>query len=460
MVLELSTIDPAWAWTPYAPDDKRPWSRRQAAHLYRRAGFGAPTDVLDAAVKLGPAAAVERLFTPASGAAAEEFESTSDMLARGTVATGDRDRLAPWWLHRMRNTPDVLLEKLTLFWHGHFATSADKVEKTGLMMAQNDLLRRHARGKFADMVKAVSRDPAMLIYLDSTTNRRIRPNENYARELLELFCLGVGNYTEADIKEVARAFTGWEVRGDRWGFNAIQHDSGTKSFLGRSGNFDGDGAVDVVLAHPAAPRFIARKLIRYFVFDEPAAPDALVEPVARQLRDGEFEIGPVVRQILSSNLIFSDFAVGRKVRSPVELGVGLMRALGATGNMVKLAIGLADLGQALFQPPNVKGWDGGRTWINSASLLGRANLVRRTLQASETNFGEGGLEAAAERAGATSAEQTVDWLLGLLVAVPVPAAARAGLVELMDAKQGPTDRGRRIAEVIHVMATMPEFQLA
>src|SRR5687767_4959895 len=206
---DLRSIDARWAWAPYEPAGPGGWSRRLAAHLYRRAGFSAGSAELDEAVKLGPALAVERLFRPEGGGAASEFEQTSEMLAARTAATGDPQQLAAWWLHRMRNTPDPLREKLTLFWHGHFATSAAKVEKPALMLAQNEMLRRHSAGRFGEMVKSVSRDPAMLIYLDSTSNRRIRPNENYARELLELFCLGVGNYTEADIKELARAFTGW-----------------------------------------------------------------------------------------------------------------------------------------------------------------------------------------------------------------------------------------------------------
>lgn len=460
MARPLSSIDPTWAWAPFEPTADHPWTRRLAAHLYRRAGFGATDAELNAAAKLGPAGAVERLCNPPFDASATEFERTSQMLARRTAFTGDSQQLAAWWLHRMRNTPDPLREKLTLFWHGHFATSAAKVEKPALMLAQNRLLRRHAAGKFEEMVKAISRDPAMLIYLDSTSNRRIRPNENYARELLELFCLGAGNYTEAEIKEVARAFTGWEVRGDRWAFNRIQHDAGTKSFLGRGGNFGGDEAVKVVLDSPAAPRFIARKLIRYFIFDEPTAPDALVEPVARHLRETDFEIGPAVKRMLGSGLFFSEYAVGRKVRSPVELGMGLLRSLGATSNLVKLAAALGTLGQSLFHPPNVKGWDGGRTWINSSSLLGRANFVRGLLLAGETRFGDGGLESAAARVGATTAEQTVDWLADLLAAAAMPRDARGTLIRLLDDQTGPSDRGRRIAEVIHVMATTPEFQLS
>ena len=454
-----ANIDPDWAWAPYGPDAERPWTKRLAAHLYRRAGFSATSGQLDAALSAGANATIEALCTPASSSASADFDRAVATLAERTAAGGNPQQLSAWWLYRMAGTHDPLLEKLTLFWHGHFATSAAKVDKPRLMLAQNELFRRHARGKFEAMVKGVSRDPAMLIYLDSTSNRRIRPNENYARELLELFCLGVGNYTEKDIKEVARAFTGSEVRADKFAFNSIQHDTGTKTFFGRSGNFDGDQAVRVVLDQPAAAQFIARKLIRFFAFDEPTPSDAVVEPLAKKLRETDFEIRPAVRMLFGSNLFFSEHAVGRKVRSPVELCVGLLRALGGTTNLVKAAQGLSELGQALFFPPNVKGWDGGRAWINSSTLLGRANFVRRLLLAGETKFA-GGLASVADAAGATSPPQTVDWLLELLVAVPVPAGARDALVALAADPNGPSDRGRRIVELVHAIATLPEFHLA
>ena len=461
MTTDLSQLDASWAWAAYEPSTDRPWSRRLAAHLHRRAGFGANNDELDQSLALGAAASIHKLCNPSPPSA--EFQSTSAMLAQRTIAAGNVQQLAAWWLYRMLNTPDPLLEKLTLFWHGHFATSAAKVDKAQMMLDQNQMLRRHALGKFEDMVRAVSRDPAMLIYLDSTTNRRIRPNENYARELMELFTLGVGNYTEKDVKEVARAFTGWEVLGDQFVFNRAQHDPGVKSILGRTGNFDGDDAVRVVLDNPAASRFIARKLIRFFVFEEPDAPESLVEPIARDFRDQEFRIGPVVRRILGSNLFFSNYAIGRKVRSPVELGVGLLRALGATTNLIKLAQGLADLGQSLFHPPNVKGWDGGRTWINSSALLSRANLVRQLLLAPETRYDKpsgADLAAAADRAGANTPANTVDWLLELLVAVPVAPAAREAIVQFAGDHDGSADRSRQIIDVIHAISALPEFQLA
>jgi uncharacterized protein (DUF1800 family) len=465
---QLHSLDADWAWSAYEPAGQRPWSRRLAAHLYRRAAFSATWAELAQSVEDGPAKTLDRLFTPGvpgGDGDGGEFAQTIAALADRAVASGNPQQLAAWWLYRMVNTPDPLLEKLTLFWHGHFATSIAKVNNLRMMLDQNELLRGKGPGKFQLLVGAISRDPAMLVYLDSATNRRIHPNENYGRELMELFCLGVGNYTERDIKEVARAFTGWEVLGEQFHFNSAQHDTRPKTILGSTGNFDGDDALRIILAQPAAPRFIARKLIRYFVFDEPGGadlPEALVEPVARDLREHDLEIAPVVRRVLASNLFFSDHAVGRKVRSPVDLGVGLCRALEMSTSLVKLGQGLSDLGQGLFYPPNVKGWDGGRAWINSASLLGRANLVRQTLQAGETSFDKSGgsLAGAADRAGAATPEQTVGWLCDLLLAVDPPQDVRASLVRIADgADGGPADRGQRIAQAIRVMSALPEFQL-
>jgi uncharacterized protein (DUF1800 family) len=456
---ELEKLDPTWAWAAYRPDDGRPWSRKLAAHLYRRAGFGADFATLDEAAKTGPEATIARLCEPP--ARSPEFDKTITALADRIVAGGNAQSLGAWWLYRIRDTADPLSEKLTIFWHGHFATSAKKVDKPRMMLDQNSLLRKYGNGKFQELVRLISRDPAMLIYLDSTSNRRIHPNENYGRELMELFCLGVGNYTEKDVKEVARAFTGWEVISDQFQFNTSQHDTADKTFLGQTGNFDGNDAIRIILDQPAASRFIARKLIRFFVFDEPTASDALIEPIARGLRDNGFHIGQTVRQILGSNLFFSDNAIGKKLRSPVEMGMGLLVALGATTNLVSLNQTTTDLGQGLFFPPNVKGWDGGRAWINSSTLLGRANLVAHILTARETSFSRAGgsLAAVADRAGAKSPEQTVGWLLELLVAVPIPKESREALLSLAGGAGTPDDRGTRIANVIRAMGTLPEFQL-
>jgi uncharacterized protein (DUF1800 family) len=346
---------------------------------------------------------------------------------------------------------------MTLFWHGHFATSAAKVEDAILMLNQNRLLRQHALGEFETLVQGISQDPAMLIYLDSTTNRKAHPNENYAREIMELFCLGEGSYTERNIQELARCFTGWQVRRKKYRFNRYQHDFDGKTFFGRTGEFGGKDAVRIVLDQPAAPRFIAKKLIRYLVFDEPAPSTALVEPLARQLRDIDFQIGPVVQRILGSQLFFSEHAMARKIRSPVELACGLLRSLEGTTNTYRLAEQLADLGQAVYFPPNVKGWDGGRTWINSSTLIGRANIVFELLQSDKTRFANGTLADLMESHGIEGPRATVDWLHQLLFAVPLPGGARDRITQLFNSNDG--DPSQRIARVIHAMSTLPEFQL-
>lgn len=400
-------------WEPYVPDADRPWDLKRAAHLYRRAGFGATRAELDEALRGTPAEAVDRLT-----AAEEDFEPMGR-----TVASGDDPRrLAGWWLYAMTRTRAPLRERATLFWHGHFATSAAKVAVARLMFEQNLLLRRRALGDFAAMVQEISRDPAMLVYLDSAVNRRAHPNENYARELMELFCLGEGNYTEKDIREIARCFTGWEVVRDRFKFNRSHHDEGAKSFLGQSGRFGGEDAVRIVLEQPSASRFIAARLARFFVSDESVP----IEPLAVELRESGWDVGRVVGRILRSNLFFD--SIGRKIRSPVEMVVGLLRALEGSTDLQVVADDLERLGQGLFHPPSVKGWDGGRTWINSSTLLGRANLVHRIVTSEKTRLGD-----------VTAAD-----LEGLLLAVPLP-----------DGVSLPGD----LREAVHRLSVLPEFHL-
>lgn len=443
------------AWTPYEPDRRNPWDRRRAAHLFRRAGFAANARQLDAAAKREPADLIKELISPPK--ATESYRQEIGDLARSVLAGNDPKSLAAWWCYRLIGTPHQLLEKMTLFWHGHFATSADKVQDARLMFQQNELLRRHALGDFAALVQKISRDPAMLIYLDSVTNRKTHPNENFARELMELFCLGEGNYTEKDVLELARCFTGWEIKRRKFRFNRYQHDSGEKTIFGETGAFGGEDGVRSVLKQPSAPRFIVRKLIRYFIMDEPDAPDDLVEPLAKEFREHDLDIAVPVERILNSKLFFSEQAIGRKVRSPVELAVGLLRALEGTTNVYALSEGLAGTGHALFYPPNVKGWDGGRAWINSSTLLGRANFVRDLLKNEKTRFAGGTLEALVERQGLKKPAAIVDWLTEMLVAVPIPDEARARLIKIVGGKG---DRSERIGDAIHVLSTLPESQLS
>jgi uncharacterized protein (DUF1800 family) len=449
-------VDPAWAWEAWEPTAEQSWTRREAAHLYRRAGFAARSADLDRATTQSPAELVNELVFGSAGSPAAAGEI--DELAQASLAAGNPRRLSAWWLYRMATSDRPLREKMTLFWHGHFATSAEKVADAKLMYGQNELLRRHALGNFGTLLHEISRDPAMLVYLDSATNRKAHPNENYAREIMELFALGEGAYREQDIRELARCFTGWEIRRGAYRFNRYQHDAGEKTILGQTGAFAGDDGVDIVLAQRAAPRFLVRKLIRYFVCDEPAAGDDLVEPLADQLRADGLELAPTIARILSSRLFFSPESMGCKVRSPVELGVGLLRAFEGTTNFLELARRLAECGQELFYPPNVKGWDGGRTWINSSTLLARTNLIGELLSSDKTRFGGDSLETYLAAHAPAGGEAVVDWLAELLLARPLPEPVRLQLQAQWE--KAPADRGQSWRELVFSLCALPEMQLS
>ena len=279
---------------------------------------------------------------------------------------GNEAALQDWWLHRMIHTTHPLREKMTLFWHNHFATSIVKVRQPALMLQQNVLIRKHALGKFGPFLLEMSRDPAMLVWLDSNSNVKGKPNENYAREVMELFTLGVGHYTEKDIREAARAFTGWHTDGRKFAFNRSRHDDGTKTVLGQTGDWDGGDVVRIVLEQPAAARFLVRKLYRYFISEGGRPPDAPARAAGRPFRDSGYDIADLVGTMLRSRLFFSDHAFRQRIKSPVEYVVGMLRGLEAKAapspeyvppQQPRLMDGL---GQALFAPPNVKGWAGRR----------------------------------------------------------------------------------------------------
>lgn len=446
-------IEPDWAWATYEPSSQAPWDVRAAAHLYRRAGFGATPAELDTAVKAGPMNAVQTLLSETTEP--QSYLTQMSSLADASLATGNPERLSAWWAYRMLSTPAQLLEKMTLFWHGHFATSAEKVQDAELMFVQNQLLRKFAVGDFAGLLLEISRDPAMLVYLDSASNRKAHPNENFAREIMELFCLGEGNYTEQDIRELARCFTGWEVKRRKFRFNRYQHDSGTKSVLGDSGTFGGEEGVGIVVGQDSAALFIAAKLVKYFVMDEPQPSPELLAPLANFLRDQDMQIGPTVQKILSSNLFYSKHSVGRKVRSPVELAIGFLRTLDGSTDSYKLAEALQRLGQGLLYPPSVKGWDGGRTWINSSTLLARSNLIRSLLENDKTRFGKQTLVEHLRKVGANSTDEIIDLLETTLFAVRIPAAAKDRIRRLTrDANET-----NKLTETVHALCTLPEFQL-
>ena len=359
----------------------------------RRAGFGGSPAEVAAFAALSMDAAVDRLIhfpdtaqleagpqltedTPRKELRAMGL-TTEQIKALGRAHFENAVALMEWWLGRMIATPAPLQEKMTLFWHGHFTSAYEGKGITAQdILTQNQLFRSFALGNIRKLTLAVSHDPAMLKYLDNRANRAQHPNENYARELMELYTLGIGNYTEQDVRESARAFTGYTLDADaQFVFNGRQHDDGAKTFLGQTGNFTGDDIVNIIFRQPAASQFFAKKLLEFYVYSEPEP--QLVDLVAEQLKKNNFELMPVMSVLLRSNVFHSDRAYRALVKSPTEFVVGSYKLFSLPPAAVEQPVlgAMTRMGQRLFFPPNVKGWDGGASWINSGTLLTRENLA-------------------------------------------------------------------------------------
>jgi uncharacterized protein (DUF1800 family) len=362
-----------------------------------------------------------------------------------------------------------LREKLALFWHNHFATSHAKVQNARYMLGQYRLVHDHALGSFRDLLHKMSFDPAMMIWLDTNQSKKGKPNENYARELMELFSLGIGNYTEADIREAARAFTGYDVKAGKMVFVAKEHDDSTKKVFGKSGAFKGPDVVNLCLEKAACPRFIATKLYRFLVSETDTPTEAIIAPLAEKYRKTDFDTGKLVETILRSNLFFSAAAYRQRVKSPVDFAVGIVRGLEGNVGPLNLAQALESLGQVLFAPPSVKGWDGGPTWLNGQTLLFRQNLALSLTSTEDTSFGRRCDPAAVlKKHGKTTDEDVVDFLLTVFLQNDVPAESRAKLLEHL-AKTKTTKyppywsagdvADHRLRTVAHLTLTLPEFQL-
>ncbi|WP_054565567.1 MULTISPECIES: DUF1800 family protein [unclassified Frankia] len=388
---------PGRAASPPAPAE----GRAALALLFRRAGFGARPDELDAAEKAGFEATVDALLRardrpdPAAVAppdldreADHRPPDLADKAARAAYAKGLRERteaLIGWWLRRMVATADPVTEKLTLFWHGHFATSIQKVRSPALMLAQNEILRRAGRGRFDELTLAVAQDPAMLLWLDAGRNVKANANENFARELMELFTLGIGAYGETDVREAARAFTGWRAdRSGRFTVLARQHDSGTKTVLGQTGNLGGEDVIDLVTHTPASPRWVCSRL--WSRYAAPVAPgDPAIAGLLAAYGPG-LDTGAALRALLLAPGLRA--TAGQLVVQPVEYVVGVLRALrltvpepgaatGAAGAAApsRLIAVLRGLGQVPFIPPSVGGWPAGGAWLTTAASLTRSRFA-------------------------------------------------------------------------------------
>lgn len=354
--------------------------RRSIALLYRRLAFGATAAELDAGVTRGFAATVDLLLQFADRDAADgapvpvlsaDEALPTDAAARKAAQerrTAEQKALVDWWLARMVSSSVPAREKLVWYWHGHFATAISKVQVPALMYAQNQLLRQRGAGPFRDLVQAVAKDPAMLIWLDSNSNVKAHPNENFARELMELFTLGIGNYTEEDVTEAARSFTGWAYNRAAHGFElrAAQHDTAFKNVLGHRGNFGGEDLIDLIAGTDASKRFVAARLWSHFAYPI-SATDAVIDAVVAAR---PASLGDMLRTIANHPSFVSDATYTGLVKQPVEWLVGALRALDVA-YQPKHASFLGPLGQVPFSPPNVAGWPSNLYWISTATALAR-----------------------------------------------------------------------------------------
>ncbi len=423
--------DAAWA-DDLSPITVADWDRDKAAHLLERAGFGGTPEDIARIGAMTPEEAVTSLvdyhsisdtlapfdaspiwdpgmdpFPNSRAEAVRRARETGESMGVDILPEGDSRRLQPvvnkffyglrsnavetqrlalWWGQRMLLSTRPLEEKLTLFWHGHFATGNTKVRDTRMMLRQNEMLRANAAGSFRGLLLGILRDPAMLVYLDNRENVKDHPNENFGRELLELFTMGVGNYTEQDIREASRAFTGWTNDVLEFEFDPTQHDFGPKTFLGQTGLFDGTDIIEIILDQDPTAEYIAGKLYRYFVREELS--EATQAELGATLRNANYELSPLLARIFLSRDFYSAPSLATQIKSPVHLIVSTYRKLGlrelpTIPDFNRLT---ASLGQTLFNPPNVAGWAGGRTWITPGSLLQRGNLFRTVLFADAESF--------------------------------------------------------------------------
>ncbi len=508
------------------------WDYAKARHLAARAGFGATPDEVAKLHAMGLRRAVEFLVNiaarpqpdfplnvqppPAKSKSGrkkkrlnmkaieklppEERKKLLAELKKQQKAGRSTERaqygqLREWWVRRMIESPRPLEEKLTLFWHGHFATGYKTVKNTRMMYLQNQLLRQHALGNFGKLLHGIARDAAMLRYLDNDKNVRKHPNENLAREIMELFSMGEGNYTEQDIKEGARALTGnsFDRRTGKFEFRRRVHDDGKKTIFGRTGKFDGTGFVDLILEQPATASFIARKIFAFFAHPDPS--EQTTRRLSTVLRDNGYELAPLLRTLFSSKEFYGTAAMGTQIKSPVQLLVGTIRGLGLPNtNLRGVITAAAGMDQELMQPPNVKGWDGGATWINAGAMFARQNATAALLGGASksrgrkprgnkkrrnkkrTNRGRNkkptGTDLVALLAGQqleTPAE-VVDYLTTVYLVVPLSAEKRRALINALNGDEDPMPPSSewnarrhqvntRLLAALILMMSLPEYQL-
>lgn len=485
---------------PYVPTKADPFDWTKAAHLLNRAGFGGTEEEIQKAIKLGPQGAVDWLMdfpdAPAEEqsqtdvpdlSSIEDYPKDYRTLRQMYVGKSEQERrelamkfnrangqaiqaTVQWWMKRMAYGPYPLQEKLTFFWHGHFTTSAKDERSASAMWQQNELLRRMSAGNFKQFVHQISRDPAMLDYLNNEQNRKQHPNENYAREVMELFTLGIGNYTETDVKQGARAFTGWAHDGDDFVYRKYFHDDGIKTFLGQTGNFDGDDVIEIIFQQPSCPTFISRELFAWFAKPDPDP--AVVNSLGQILKQNDWELRPLIRTILTSKIFYQPDTIGVQIKCPVQLVIGTTRQLNVEIPHLRGVGGaLQQMGQVPFYPPNVKGWPGGNLWISTSSLFVRYNTAvylagGATLPEFRTGkgggrsllrAGGGGEEVDfAPAAPSEPSEEVVDHWVARLIGREIDKDKRQILIDTMN-ESGDDSKG--VKKVVQLIVSMPEYQL-
>jgi uncharacterized protein (DUF1800 family) len=459
------SLPPRDPFSPFAATESDPFDTRLRCHLWRRTAFGATPRRLESTRTKNPGEIVDSLlnYDPAD----DPFEQSAESL-EGFVNFTQPSSVASYWFYRMLNSSHPMQERIALFWHNRFATGANKVDNGRLMHGQIQTFRKMGLGSFRELCVAMGRDPAMLIWLDGQTNRKGKPNENYAREVMELFTLGIGNYSEHDVQELARAFTGWKVVEEEAVFDSKQFDDGQKQVLGQKGNFDSKSAVDVILAQPAASKHLSRHLLQEFVHPEPL--DEQVDHYAKRLTESDWNVKVVLREMLTSQLFYSDWAYRSRIKGPVELAVGAGLAMGGKVSTDFLREQCVRLGQNLLNPPNVKGWPGDKVWINSNTVLLRFNFAMQMATQRQKEFvRKGDLDEWLKQNEIASADDVLNHLAVLLIDGDLPPEARTKFLDYMNRDQKnqlkpfkltPDTINSKVRGLVHMMMTMPEYQLA
>jgi uncharacterized protein (DUF1800 family) len=503
------------------PRAEKSWTLFEAAHLLNRAGFGGSPADIQKLHALGRSAAVESLISPSEALDAfptptwthpEAVESLIKQRLKQRLETrkATRDQSPEeaekarresqrmeqresrehaleaqgWWFRRMLETQAPLREKMTLFWHDHFPTSFQKVRQPVLLFRQNELFRRHALGSFKELTHAVHMDPAMMLYLDGQNSQKGMPNENFPREVMELFTLGEGAYTEKDVSEAARAFTGYRIerRDGTVSHNRKLWDASDKTIFGQTGAFTGTDVIEMIFQKKEPARFMAKKLWEYFVYEKP--PNTALDALSTVFQNAKLQVAPLLREIFLSKEFYSEKSMRTQIKCPIQFLAASLKQLEIQQAPLGFPItAQAQLGQILFAPPNVAGWDWGQAWINTNTLLTRYNLAGFLTKGS----GEGdtsianermkvkGMAAAPKKMGRnwtgpnyekiaarplrTNPADLVDSLIFRFFQSPIPDKARNSFIDYANAKKGVVFTNKEVAELCHLMLSTPYYQL-